>query len=1310
MPNHYDCFISYGRANSKAFAQKLTQRLEQEKLIIWFDQHDIPPAVDWQEQINDGIEKADNFLFIISPHSVKSEYCLREVELAVKLNKRILPLLHVNCDAEYDLMHPIIKERNWLLWEETSANFDFETSFQTLLKTLREDADYVKQHTKYLVWALHWERNQQQTQYLLTGEDRVKAESWLLIRFSDGKQAPCIPTDLHCKYICESTKNANNLLTQVFICHNERDNQERDKFVKALNRQGITSWTNKTDIQSGTDYQTAINKGIEGADNFIYLLSKLSVSCTYCQRELAHALKYNKRIIPILVESLDLTTIPLEIQEIQFLDFTEVENINQLVKLIKEDTNYYYLHKTLLVKALKWKSQAHNRCLLLRGYNLLKFESWLNTSVTRELHPPLPLHFEYINASKGQTTEQVLDVFISYSRSDGDFARKLNDQLQELGKTTWFDQESIAVGEDFNKEIEKGIESCDNFVFIISPRSINSPHCADEVEYAFMLNKRFITILLKPVESKDLHPALAKVQWLDFRKGDFYLHFNELVRVLDTDRDHVRNHSKWNQKALEWQENQKSGYLLLRGPDLIIAQTWLKDTELTKKLPPPSEIQKEYIRKSKTQNRRNRYLVIGGIISSLVSLTFLWLRAEKLTTIAQLNTKAAKVELLTSTTYNVDGLVLAIAATGESQEKLGEPITSVERSLLVAIQTVRERNIFLGNQDYINSVAFSPDGQYIASGGYDNTVRLWDIQGDAIGTPFRGHTNSVTSVKFSPDGKYIISGSEDKTLRLWDLQGNTIGKPFTGHTEEVTSVDWSSDGKYIVSGSYDQTLRLWDPQGNPVGKPFKGHTKSVYAVAFSPDGKYIASGSEDRTIRIWDLAGNPVGQPFTGYEDGVSTVTWSPDGKYIVGGSYDKTIRVWNIQGDLIGSMMIGHVKEVYSTAFSPNGKYVVSGAFDNTIRIWRKGENLPLLGHTNSVYSVAVSSNSKYIVSGSSDTTIRLWNLEPNIPVKSLVNQTEAMKAIAFNPNGNYIITAGLDHNLHLWDLEGNPVGKPFVGHTDDVYSVAWSPDGKYIVSGSLDKTVRIWDLQGNPVGKPFVGHTDAVYSVAWSPDGKYIASGSFDNTLRLWDPQGNSIGQPFKGHEYGVKSVAWSPDSKYIVSGSLDKTIRLWDQQGNSIGQPFTGHTDSVNSVTFSPDGKYILSGSVDNTVRLWDLQGNLIGHPLSGHTDSVNSVIFTPNGKYIISGSSDNSLRLWDLQGNPVGNPFLSHNGSVNAISFSAARKYLVTASDDKTIKLWDIRWEKWLEIACNQLKDHPVLKNPQSPTQKQAKKTCEKYIYN
>jgi hypothetical protein len=298
------------------------------------------------------------------------------------------------------------------------------------------------------------------------------------------------------------------------------------------------------------------------------------------------------------------------VRDLQYIDLTD--NVNeddylldesQLLKILHEDAAYYNEHKILLTKALKWKRQHENPSILLQGYNLRSAETWLKVANKRTLHPPIPLIEEFINESLRQPPATSLDVFISYSRADSDFARKLNDELQLQGKTTWFDQESIASGSDFQQEIYRGIKACDNFLFILSPRSVNSPYCADEVEYAASLNKRFVTVLHRQVNSADLHPELAKVQWIDFNHNerDFNANFNQLVRTLDTDREHVQSHTKWLQRAIEWDSKDKSADLLLRGSEFLIAQNWLQQTEQQKKQPGATRLQKAFLEAIKNE-------------------------------------------------------------------------------------------------------------------------------------------------------------------------------------------------------------------------------------------------------------------------------------------------------------------------------------------------------------------------------------------------------------------------------------------------------------------------------------------------------------------------------------------------------------------------------------------------------------------------------------------------------------------------------------------------------------------------------------
>lgn len=615
MSEVFNGFISYGRADSKAFAVALHQKLTNEGLKIWFDQNDIPLAVDFQEQINDGIEKTDNFIFIISPHSVNSPYCLKEIELALKYHKRIIPLLHVEqitqqtwlnrnpngTEEQWQTyqakglhtsiinMHPVISKLNWVYFREEID--EFETNFQKLLHVFQQHQDYIQQHTQLLLKALKWEKHQKQHQYLLSGQERIEAETWLKTEFIN-EQRPCTPTDLHCEFICESIKNAKNLMSEVFICYSDLDKSIMIQLRQSLMRHSITVWTNQTDIQSGTQFEQEIKQGVEQSDNIIYLISSNALASEYCQMELDYALSYHKRIIPLLIESINLDKIPPQILGLQFIDLSESrtedyynQTIDKLLKALKQDAQYYEDHKLILTKAIKWQRQHHNPSLLLRGYNLSHAQAWLKVGNTKTQHQPILLQEDFINASLLQPPLESLDVFISYSRVDADFARKLNDALQEIGKTTWFDQESIASGEDFKQEIYRGIESSDNFVFIISPKSINSPYCADEVQYAQKLNKRIIPILYREVLSNQLHPALAKVQWINFNQygGNFAANFNELVRTLDSDRDHVRNHTKWSQRAKEWQTQQESEDLLLRASEFILAKNWLKEAEAEKK-------------------------------------------------------------------------------------------------------------------------------------------------------------------------------------------------------------------------------------------------------------------------------------------------------------------------------------------------------------------------------------------------------------------------------------------------------------------------------------------------------------------------------------------------------------------------------------------------------------------------------------------------------------------------------------------------------------------------------------------------------
>ncbi len=665
MNGFQDAFISYGRADSKAFALKLYQHLSDRSLNIWFDFENIPLGVNFQNQIDDGIEKADNFLFIIAPHSINSLYCRKEIELALKYHKRIIPLLHVEqisretwqqrhpqgTDADWDAyqakglhssfpnMHPEIGKINWVYFREGID--DFEQSLSGLLELFARHQDYVRQHTYILATALAWEKHQKRSRYLLVGEECASAEAWLRVRFKN-EQPPCTPTDLHCEFITESIKNANNLMTQVFLSYAHEDAAVMRQIRNSLWREGFTVWTNTTDLQTGAAFEEAIKHGIEQADNLVYLLSPNSLKSAYCQQELNYALALNKRIIPVLVSPLEPEPISPTLRSLHYIDLTD--NVreedyhldeSQLIKTLHQEAVYYHDHKIFLAKALKWQRQSRNPSILLRDYNLRRAEAWLQVAQQRNQHQPTQWHEELIAASLRQPPEVSQDVFLCYARADSDFVRKLNEALQMQGKTTWFDQESLATqgdlsqdkaqegdSTDLQQEIYQGIERANTVVAVLSPSFINDAEVAKKLAYAQKLNKRMVAILHGEIVTAELPSALENAQWIDFRRhdGEFLPNFGELIRSLDSDPDYVQSHTRLLVKAREWEQQERDDGFLLRGKDLAASEQWLQES--ADKKPKPTALQLDYLKASQElphrKIKRRSVFLTSAIVTVLV--------------------------------------------------------------------------------------------------------------------------------------------------------------------------------------------------------------------------------------------------------------------------------------------------------------------------------------------------------------------------------------------------------------------------------------------------------------------------------------------------------------------------------------------------------------------------------------------------------------------------------------------------------------------------------------------------------------------
>ncbi|MEH2395791.1 MAG: hypothetical protein V7K21_30510, partial [Nostoc sp.] len=195
-----------------------------------------------------------------------------------------------------------------------------------------------------------------------------------------------------------------------------------------------------------------------------------------------------------------------------------------------------------------------------------------------------------------------------------------------------------------------------------------------------------------------------------------------------------------------------------------------------------------------------------------------------------------------------------------------------------------------------------------------------------------GHSNCIRSVAFSPDGQTLASGSSDNTIKLWDVRRGNLLQTLTGHSGWVRSLAFSPDGQTLASGSDDDTIKLWDVRRGNLLQTLRGHSYSVYSVAFSPDGQTLASGSDENTIKLWDVKRGNLLQTLSGNYSLVLSVAFSPDGQTLASGSGDKTIKLWDVRRGNLLQTLTGHSYSVHSVAFSPDGRTLASGSRDGTI------------------------------------------------------------------------------------------------------------------------------------------------------------------------------------------------------------------------------------------------------------------------------------------------------------------------------------------------------------------------------------------
>jgi WD40 repeat protein len=579
------------------------------------------------------------------------------------------------------------------------------------------------------------------------------------------------------------------------------------------------------------------------------------------------------------------------------------------------------------------------------------------------------------------------------------------------------------------------------------------------------------------------------------------------------------------------------------------------------------------------------------------------------------------------------------------------------------------------------AVAFSRNGQMLASGSSDNTAKVWDVP---IKTPLRefAYAAPVAAMALSPDGSKLAGGGSDGTIKVWTTADGKLVQTIPAHNGAVNDLAYSPNNQLLASAGADQTVRFWNAgDGKPIASVI-AHSAPVSAVVFHPNSSQAYSVGADGALKFWQLpiAGS---RSFPAFPDAVNQITESANAAQVISAGADKIVRLSNFGDGQVVRQFAGAAAQVTTAALSANGNWVAGGTADNRLIIWNAADGKVIsqcLAHSAPVTSVAFHPQSNQLLTAGKDGALKLWSLPP-FPAKSLAHPG-AVLAIAASPDAKRLYTGGEDKILRSWDMTKDQADKQFTGHTAAITAVVISANGQILTSGGADKTIRFWDFAAGKEKIALAAHSGPVTSLSLHPNGQQLLSASDDGTIKIWQlpimppakaPPGPVTVPPLRQIAHGspVRQAFFSPKGDQIFSWGDDKALKIWNA---ADGKPIKSvpSKDPIAQVGISADGSKIVLAEATGAISVW--ANPPADKPLAGYAmpAPIQTLAVSPNGTRLAVASDSKGgpiIRVADLMTGKELVAFSDHAGPIRTLTFAADNRTLISASADKTVRFSD-----------------------------------------
>jgi WD40 repeat protein len=914
----------------------------------------------------------------------------------------------------------------------------------------------------------------------------------------------------------------------------------------------------------------------------------------------------------------------------------------------------------------------------------------------------------------------VSDIFISYSRKDGEFVSGLEQALRDRGKDVWVDTDDIGPATRWREEIHLGLQSSHGVIFVMSPDSLGSTECAKELAQAVELKKRIVPVLRRQPEGV-VPEALAAFNWVYLRADDdFDAGVERLIEALDTDVSWVHAHTRLGVRASEWTAHDRNGAYLLRGSDLSEAEAFL--TGSAGKQPEPSALQLEYVAVSRASARRRQRLLFSSVCVALaiaVVLSVIAFLARTAAVASQQQAYSRQLAADAETQLGIDpelGVLLASKAydvdpTAEAVDVLRQALAASDIRM-----TVRPT-------DGVSQAALTPDGRTLVTAGRDDgLVRLWRYPGGARLGVLPGVSAAPGQMSVNPvDGRVLVVDRSSGQARVF------AGRhPEFPAGADVTTAVWGA-GRFIFTGARDGTVAEWNgTTGARIGDA-RNTSEPIEEVAVSSAATYGAAITRTGAVLLYDLkAGRVYRLPYA-CAGGLGRLVFSPDetrlfadGSGCVGSLWNTATQrqVGNLSGFSASSAAFSS-----PTCASCTPYLVIGGEIPVVVdpRTGAGGLDHQYLGF-NGDAATSVAFVSGGVATGGSDGTIRIWDPgNPSSTLATLRADVSSVASVSAAAGGRQIVSVDTGGGAaRVWDT-GFPHSLATIGAPSGSVG-ALSADGGLALASDTAGLLGVFDsrtgleLRGlassrdaSAAGSNDAGLADAgriAYErsptsvKAWqTSDGHALAPATVPGYLPnlvspaqasprlavMFVPRSGPGGlaevvDPTRAsativaHERAT-ALAISADGSVLALAEGRKVSVIELGSGRTIRLAVIGGHDQAWELAFSADGRRLAIGGRDFLDVFSLPDGRLAGMPLSVAGAQLASLGLSRDGRTVAGGYTDLRARVWtvataDLVMTAKEPKQPDSAGAVSAVRISPDRRFLLTSAIPDDTELWDL----------------------------------------